>query len=172
MKTFNWEEIAESLKLFGEDGERASLNDAKKALEILLGEDNLRGAVDYYISYEPGCELARCVLMMLKPSSAIHRCYEIFTNSKSIEDKRNAVYLLKYISDRRVLPWIQEFIEYPDEGVQNCCVEIIDQLLYINMIEPEDCMQFLDLINNHENDHVRKIAKSIDTLIKYLDMEN
>ncbi len=167
MKTFNWEEIAESLELFDENGERAGSYAAKKALVILLGEDNLRGAVDYYISYEPGCELALSVLRMLKPPSAMQRCYEIFENSESIEDKRNAVYVLKYISDRRVLPWIEKFIQYSDEGVQNWGVEIIDQLLYTNIIEPDDCVHLLDLIHNHENAHVRKIAKSIDTMIKH-----
>ena len=52
---------------------------ARQAIEILLGEEILRQAVDYYISAEPGSELARYVLWQIHPWSAMNHCYADFS---------------------------------------------------------------------------------------------
>ena len=48
---------------------------ASRYPEILLGEERLRGAVDYYVRFEHGRELARAVLSVARPWSAMLRCH-------------------------------------------------------------------------------------------------
>jgi hypothetical protein len=74
----NWEELATTLGLLINNGERGSSEAARRALELLIGEDALRASVDYYIAGRRGAELARCVLWQLHPWSAMRYCYDIF----------------------------------------------------------------------------------------------
>ncbi len=49
----DWEAIA---KQVGDSkGDRYSTPTGRRALEIIVGEENVRDAVDYWISQHPGC---------------------------------------------------------------------------------------------------------------------
>ena len=66
-------------------GERGGDDCARRALELLIGEEKLRATVDYYITHQPGRELARSVLYVVKSWAAMQRCYELIqTSSQSI----------------------------------------------------------------------------------------
>jgi hypothetical protein len=71
----NWEKLAVDLGLLTAQGEHSGSGEARRALEIILGEDALRAAVDYYVAHGRGGELARSVLWQLRPWSAMSRCY-------------------------------------------------------------------------------------------------
>ena len=103
----NWLEMEQKCRAKGFSG--SSSTQALTALEIIVGEDTLCDAVDYYVDLRPQNELARKVLWQLRPPSAMIRCYEIFKSDAGLERRRTAVELLRVVADRRVLPWIEEF---------------------------------------------------------------
>ncbi len=76
-RVVDWEALARQLGAF--EGHRhgtefSSSGMAKQAIEIILGEETLKSAVDYYISGQPGSGLARSVLWQLRPWSAMQYC--------------------------------------------------------------------------------------------------
>jgi hypothetical protein len=136
--------------------EGAGSEDAKRALEVLLGKAALRGAVDYYIAGKPGSELARNVLRYLHSGSAMARCYEIFRKSKVIETRRAAVELLSVVGDHRTLKWVPEFLRDRDKGLQILGADLLDQLLWSGLVEPPDALNALRICELHGNPGVRK----------------
>ena len=72
-KVVDWEALARQLGAF-ENGEVYSSTMAKQAIEIILGEEIFQSAVDYYISFQLGYELARFVLWQIRPWSAMKHC--------------------------------------------------------------------------------------------------
>ena len=68
MKDFiDWHELAIKVGTIRENGESVSSKDAWRALEIIIGEQNLRNAVDYYIDGFDGSELVRFILGQIHP---------------------------------------------------------------------------------------------------------
>ena len=53
-ESIDWEAMAVRLGTLTAGGERSGRGEARRAIELLLGEDNLRESVDYYISGRPG----------------------------------------------------------------------------------------------------------------------
>jgi hypothetical protein len=62
----DWEKLAAEFGLLKADGELGGNEYAKRALEVIIGEDVLRASVDHYIGRHRGSELARSVLWQLK----------------------------------------------------------------------------------------------------------
>ena len=58
---------------------------AMAALELMIGEEAIHQAMDYYVAWKPEAELARNVLWRLRPWSVMQRCYEIYHFSADIE---------------------------------------------------------------------------------------
>ncbi|MCA1626477.1 MAG: hypothetical protein LC742_00715, partial [Acidobacteria bacterium] len=114
----DWKTLAEQLGTLRDNGEVGDASYARRAIEILLGEEILRQAVDYYISGEPGSELARFVLWQIHPWSAMKHCYHIYKSDAEIEKRRLAVELLRVVADRRAMGWITEFLEEADPQIQ------------------------------------------------------
>ena len=88
-------------------------------------------------------------------------CYEIFKGPQAIETRRTAVELVRVVADRRALPWISEFLEDKDADIQACGVGVLDQLLWSELIEPEEAEDLLRTAEQHENELVRKRAEFI-----------
>lgn len=164
-RVVDWEALDRQVRAF-EDGEGCSSGMAKQAIEILLGEEKLKSAVDYYISGKPGSELARFVLWQIRPWSAMKYCYDIYKSEEDIEDKRMAIELLRIVGDRRALEWVGEFLDDPDAGIQIWGVGLLDQLLWSNLIEPEEAKTFLKRAKNHTNSQVRETAKFVRKYLK------
>jgi HEAT repeat protein len=162
----DWEQLARQLGLLHPDGESSGSGAAQQALELLLGEDRLRAAVDYYISGGPGSELARNVLWMLHPWSAMQYCYEIYRSDADVDTRRSAVELLRVVADRRALPWVQEFLNDPDPGIQSWGAGVLDQMLFAHLVWPEDCADLLQKITEHPNEQVRKTATFIQEYLQ------
>jgi hypothetical protein len=138
---------------------------AREAIELLLGEDAMREAVDYYVSFQPGSELARCVLWEIHPWSAMQRCYEIYRDGKDLGDRRAAVELLRVVADRRALPWVQDFLQDPDPVIQQWGMGLVDWLAWCELIEPDETRSILDSARQHENPHVREKISFIESYL-------
>lgn len=162
----DWEKLAETLGLLGENGESGSSEAARRALEVILGEDTLRASVDYYIVGHRGFELVRNVLWQLRPWSAMSYCYEIFRSSRGIEDRRMAVELVRVVADRRALPWVADFLDDQDTQIQAWGVGLLDQLLWSELVEPDDAEHLIQLAEAHENEAVRETAQFIRGFLK------
>jgi hypothetical protein len=130
-------------------------------LEDVPGEEEMRAAVDSYVAHQPGSELARHVLWLLRPRSAVLRCYEISRQATNVEDRRSAVELLRVIADRQALPWAAEYLRDEDDLVQAWGIGVVDQLLWSELIEPEEAEELLCAAEQHPNGVVREKARFI-----------
>ena len=139
---------------------------ARRALEMILGEDAMRASVDCYVARRPGCELVRSVLWLLRPWSVAAYCREIAKSPNDIETRRTAVELLRVVADRRALPWVAEFLDDPDAGVQGWGIGVLDQLLWSVLIEPEEAEEILGRAERHENEAVRERAAFIRSFLR------
>jgi len=158
-----WESLARELGTLREDGsEHGGAAHAIDAIILLLGEDELRDAVDYILEDRPGSELARMVLAVLHPWSAIERCYEVYHADPDDERRGNALYILKVAADRRALGWIPIFLSDPDEGIQALGIDILDQMIFSGLVEPDECEQILARAAEHENAWIRKRVSDIE----------
>jgi hypothetical protein len=126
----------------------------------IIGEQRLRDAVDFYVGRQPGCELVRSVLFVLRPGCAKERCYEIFKSGDPTE-RVTAVELLRMTADARVVPWVPEFLADDSEGVQNWGIDVLDQLLYCDFIGRKEAEPILRLALHHGNARVREQAVQI-----------
>ena len=166
MNLDNWESIAKAVGGIDENGQETSSSDkARAAIEILLGPENIKEAVRYYVLHKPGSELLRGVLWQLHPYSAMEECFNIFKTSPDVRSKRSAIELLRVVADRRVIPWITELLEYDDEGVQNLAIGIIDQLIFSHLCEEEEVRDLIDFSKRHLNPYVQENAHEIQSMI-------
>ena len=134
-------------------------------LEMVIGEDRIREAVDFYVAHAYGdsTELVLSFLRRFQPLSAIQRCYEIYKTSPNIEDRITALGLLADIKDGRALEWIEEFLRDPDTGIQDRGISLLDQLLFGGGIRyDEEAMEkakaLLSLAEKHERPAIRETA--------------
>jgi hypothetical protein len=162
----DWERLAQRLGSLHSDGESGGSDLARKALEEILGSSVWRNAVDHYVADKPGYELARSVLWLIHPWAAMERCYEIYRTSQDTETRRNAVALLRVVADRRALSWVDEFLNDSDPGVQNWGAGMVDQLLWSELVEPEECQELLEKMKQHPNEHLRETATWIESFLQ------
>ena len=125
----DWANLASQMKRLDPSSNAAGSEDARKALEQIIGAEVLRASVDHYLTSGPGSELARSVLWLLRPWSAMSYCYEIFRKSQDPDARWIAVELLRVVADRRALPWIPEFLADTDPRVQTWGIGVLDQLV-------------------------------------------
>jgi hypothetical protein len=162
----DWHRLAKHLGATGrgvdsDNTERGGTDLARAALESILTREQIVSAVDHYVSLQPGFELARSVLSLLRPWSAMLRCREIFASADELDDRRTAVELLRVIADRRVISWIPEFLADPDPGIQNWGIGILDQLVFAGLVDSDESNLVVDLARAHDNETVRTTAIGI-----------
>jgi hypothetical protein len=162
----DWTAIAHALGTIRPDGESGGSNTAKLALEMILGRDALRCAVDFYVACKAGRELVRAVLWMLHPWSAMERCYEIYKTCDDRENRIAAVELLSVVGDARALLWIAEFLKDPEPEIQNMGGLALEQFLFGGNVPPERCGELLAMVRNHGNENVRQHAAKIDLWLR------
>jgi hypothetical protein len=109
----DWREIASKVGGFDPDGEEriVGTDGARRALELLLGEENIREAVDHWADQKPGEYTVEQVLIIISSTVAMERCYEIYKRDPVSNRAGAAVSLLAEMADSRVLPWASEFLE-------------------------------------------------------------
>jgi hypothetical protein len=96
----------------------------------------------------------------------MERCHEICRNSENAESRRTAVELLRVVADRRVLPWVRGYLEDADVSVQYWAAGIIDQLLWSNLAELEECANLLEEMSRHPHAGVQERATFIRSFLR------
>jgi hypothetical protein len=165
VKTVDWHTLAQKLGSLHDDGESGGSDLGRQALELIVGVDALRAAVDYYVAREPGSQLARSVLAFLQPPAAMERCLEIARSDADAESRRTAVELLRVVADRRGIEWAAEFLRDADEGVQVWGAGIVDQLLWSGQADPDECGQLLEAMERHPNAGVQRQAAFVRSFL-------
>ena len=162
----NWEQLRATLRLEMIDADPSGSDAARRALELILGEEVLRQSVDYYIAVRPARKLVRSVLWMLRPWSAMIRCRELSEPTNDIETRRSAVELLRVVADGRALPWVSEFLDDDDPGIQTWGMGLLDQLLWSELVEPDEAEGLIKRGEGHESEEVRQTAEFIRSYLR------
>jgi len=106
----------------------------RRALELIIGEDTLREAVDSAVNlivpWQPGYFTAEAVLKVLVSPLAMQRCYEIYKNEPGTDRGRSVVYLLASMADETALPWVGELLDDPDESIRWNGLAVLQNILY------------------------------------------
>ena len=148
----DWEALAERLGCENCGGTHY----AQEALAEIIGTEAIKEAIDYYIARGAGSELVRSVLWHIRPKSGMDYCYEIFKHETDLEKRQSAVELLRVVGDQRALRWAPEFLGDPDEEIQAWGAGLIDQLLWSDFVDEDDCAEILEQMRVHENPAVRE----------------
>ena len=128
----DWRSIAEQVGVLNPDGsEKGCVTDTgRRALEILIGEDNLRAAIDYFISLRPGAFTAEMVLKIIRSEVAMNRCLEIYKSEPGTYRACSAVFLLGCMADSKALPWVREFLEDSNEAIRLNGLRVLQNILF------------------------------------------
>jgi hypothetical protein len=156
--TIDWTQLARDVGSLRADGESGGTEYAQRALEQILGEENLQGAVDLVLAYGPGSELAMNVLRHIRSRRATEMAYEAY-RSTSGEQASAAVWLIKHIAHPCAIPWIAEFLR--DPNVSGWGIGVLDQLLWNRRVEPEEVEALLTEAERHASENVREQAAFI-----------
>lgn len=114
----DWAAIARQVGDITSAGETYSTETGRRALEIILGEDNIRDAVDYWLTQKPGCFTAEMVLNIIRSNIAMERCYEIYSTEADTERANGAVFLLASFAESQALPWVREFLQSQNQSIR------------------------------------------------------
>jgi hypothetical protein len=167
LRSVDWHALALDLGTLRDDGESGGSDLGRRALEVIVGADALRAAVDHYVAGHPGGELARSVLALLRPWAAMERCLDVWRGNADAGSRRAAVELLRVVADRRALAWVTEFLRDPDEGVQTWGAGVVDQLLWSGQVDPEECGPLVEIMQGHPNEGVRRYAELIRSFLAH-----
>lgn len=166
MEKIDWRDLANTLGsiTWTDNGrsEHGGTGVAAKALTLVLGDDAIRDAVDFYVSGAPGNGVARSVLSMLSPPAAMNRCREIILTSEDEQEAADAANLLQVVADRRVFDWLPELLASKNVGVRVWTIGVIDQLVIMNgEVELEEAMPLLDKALSDPAEQVRNRARQL-----------
>ena len=161
----DWKELAKQIGGLHPDGSDRTVGTqgGRRALEILIGEENLRGAVDYFISMRPGAFTAEMVLKIIESEIAMNRCFEIYRSEPGTERACGAVFLLGSMANDKALPWVREFLEDANQAVRLNGLRVLQYILY-GPLNDEDMAVVKKLLESAEMDpdaFVRERAQSI-----------
>jgi len=165
-KRINWESIVRKLGI--DKSGVVAFRYAGEAIDEILGRAQIRGIVDYYVHRNStvGSELARGVLNRLRSWAAMQRCYVIYKSKQDIQTRRRAVELLRSIGDKRVLPWIKEFLRDPDQEIQNWGIGALDMLLFSGLVNPMEAKEIIQIAEKHKSEFVRDTMNKIKIVMK------
>lgn len=126
-------------------GSGISTKHALRGLELLLGEANCRTAVEQYVEGSAAAEFIRQVLSIVRPWSAMLSCHRIASGDLPDAPRATAVELLRSLADRRTLPWVDEYLSDPAEGVRYWAIGMIDSLISRGEVTREEALPRLQM---------------------------
>jgi len=162
----DWKSLAHDLGITRDGRRGTTVDDYRRALELLVGEDVIRSGVDYYVAGGDGMDLVAGVLSRIRPRSAMERCYQIFRSEADVHAKRAAIDLMRMVADRPALAWVPEFLSDPDQGVQNWGIEVVEQLLWTGTIDEAEGEAVLAQAERHPNEHVRTVVERTRAMLR------
>jgi HEAT repeat protein len=119
------------------------------------------GAVEHYITYIDGSELARSVLILLRPKIAMDYCMKVYREDGNSDRRHSAIELLRSIGDRRAFEWVPELLSDPDPTIQTWGAGMVDQLLFAEFIGLDECTPILEIMSANPNPGVRRYHELI-----------
>lgn len=127
----DWRALAQQVGDLNPDGSEKGngTESGRRALELIIGAENIRGAVDQWTSLEPGAFTAEKALLILSSTIAMEYCYAIYKAEPNSERAERAVFLLSEMADSRVLQWVREFIEDSNKSVRWNGLVAVGQIL-------------------------------------------
>ncbi|MDT0265808.1 hypothetical protein RM844_05835 [Streptomyces sp. DSM 44915] len=149
----DWRALADSI---GADPNSGGDRVARRAIASLLGDEAMRGAVDWYVAGLPAAEHARSVLSLLRPEAARSRCLEIYRTDPDAERRHLAVELLRVVATADDLPLVAEFLADADPAIQLWGIGVLDQLLSRGQIDADEAQPLLRSAERHPNPQVRE----------------
>lgn len=161
----DWREIAAGVGGLDLDGNERTIGTegGRRALELLIGEEDIRDAVDYFISLQPGAFTAEMVLKIISSEIAMKRCLEIYKTEPGTIRACSAVFLLGSMADYKALSWVPEFLRDSNEAVRLNGLRVLQNILY-GPLDDEDIAVAKELFEKAESDPnvtVRERAMSI-----------
>jgi hypothetical protein len=96
-------------------------------LELIVGEENIRAAVDHWTTFEPGYGAAEQVLLIMRSTIAMEYCYEIYKKEPNTDRAGRAIFLLSEMADWRFMQWARELMD--DERTRWNTVVALEQVL-------------------------------------------
>jgi hypothetical protein len=158
----DWSAIAKRV------GDNYDTPTGRKALELIVGEDNVRDAVDYWISQEQGCFTAESVLSVMRPEVAMDRCYEIHQTKPGSKDGIAAVFLLASFADDAALPWVRQFLDDRNRDIRWNGLAVWRTILYgpLGDAAIASAMQLLDKSEQDSDSEIRERATLIRSEFK------
>jgi len=157
----NWVELATQLGSIGADGgEWCDTELASRALEALVGEENIRAAVNLVVSNDPGRLLAQYVLIRLRSPVAAEMAYAIYQTSDDRSRAYWAAHLIAVIGHPRAFAWIPAFLSDDGDNVAHLGMDLLDGLLDFAGVDLElqEVEQVLMLAEQHPSVEVRRRA--------------
>jgi hypothetical protein len=156
----SWQELANNLETITNVGELGGTDLATKVLEYVIGTNFFEDAVENYVCFDPGYELARSVLSRLRTDSATLHCYKVYKSAESIVKKRAAIELLAAAGTEITLQWIPEFLSDsdPEGDIPRFAMRILEQLLYRHIINEDKAEPLYRLALQHSDTYVREMA--------------
>jgi hypothetical protein len=165
MTIIDWKALAEQIGGLQPDGSDRTVGTqgGRRALEILIGEENLREAVDCFISLRPGAFTAEMVLKIIESEIAMNRCFEIYRTEPGTDRACSAVFLLGSMANDKALPWVREFLEDSNQAVRLNGLRVLQCILY-GPLNDEEMAKARELLAKAEMDSdafVRERAQSV-----------
>lgn len=163
----DWRSIAAQVGALNPDGTEkgCGTDTGRRALEILLGEDNLRDAIDCCISLQPGAFTAEMVLKIVRSEVVMDRCLEIYKSEPGTYRACSAVFLLGCMADSKALPWVREFLADSNEAVRLNGLRVLQNILYGPLGDDDlvTAKQLFELAASDPESTVRERASDIRT---------
>ena len=118
---------------------------AKKAFEMILGDEWIEDAVEKAINYNGhSSELAMNCLRHISSTKAAKIAYGIYKGENRGEMNSMAVWLIKQLAVKESYEWIEEFLN--DKKVIGWGIGVLDQLLWCEIIDYEDEKKRVDFL--------------------------
>jgi hypothetical protein len=161
--SIDWVKLAREVGSLRDDGESGGTRYAQLALERILGEANIRHAVDLILDAVPGAELTMNVLQHIMSWQATEMAHEAYKTASGARASM-AVWLIKHIAHPQALPWVQAFLL--DDAVAGWGIGLLDQLLWTYRVEPEAVEDLLVQAERHHIENVREQTAFIRSYLK------
>ena len=130
---------------------------AQLAVAELIGDQAWREAVRDYVAGDDAAEMIHSVLRLIRPAAAEQECLRLWREGTGSE-RSCAIELLRVTARPQVLALVPEFLADPDEEVQAWGASVLDQLVWDEVVEPEQAEHCLELMESHPAQHIRELA--------------
>jgi hypothetical protein len=144
--TTNWEALALKMGILNADGSESYLGQNEyTALELILGDEWIRHAVDTFIEGKPGNELAIKTIRHLYSKKAAEYAYQVFLRNKEQDFQRAnlAIFAMCDILHPLCMTYLPEFLK--DEKYTGTGLWLMRQLLFASTVHYQSD-QLLDIM--------------------------